>query len=65
MPHFFSMGKFFTVGVRSLLARLTSSVQMDDRLFRTTLSSEYCKVLTPRQMGKSSLIIRTVERSQQ
>jgi formylglycine-generating enzyme required for sulfatase activity/tetratricopeptide (TPR) repeat protein len=31
----------------------------DDELFEALLNREYCYVLTPRQMGKSSLMIRT------
>ncbi|MFO7662189.1 MAG: AAA-like domain-containing protein, partial [Chloroflexota bacterium] len=31
----------------------------DDELFRATISGEFCYVLTPRQMGKSSLMVRT------
>lgn len=31
----------------------------DDELFRALLAREFCYVLTPRQMGKSSLMIRT------
>jgi hypothetical protein len=32
----------------------------DDELFELALAGEFCYVLTPRQMGKSSLMIRTV-----
>jgi len=31
----------------------------DDELFKLALASEFCYVLTPRQMGKSSLMVRT------
>jgi hypothetical protein len=34
----------------------------DDELFRRVMNGELCYVLTPRQMGKSSLMIRTVQR---
>lgn len=34
----------------------------DDELFNLALAGEFCYVLTPRQMGKSSLMIRTAER---
>jgi hypothetical protein len=34
----------------------------DDELFNCVLKGEYCYILTPRQMGKSSLMIRTAER---
>ena len=31
----------------------------DDELFKLILAGEFCYILTPRQMGKSSLMIRT------
>jgi len=34
----------------------------DAELLRLTQAGEYCNVLAPRQMGKSSLMVRTVER---
>lgn len=34
----------------------------DEELFRALLAGEYCYVLTPRQMGKSSLMIHTSQR---
>jgi LysM repeat protein/tetratricopeptide (TPR) repeat protein len=34
----------------------------DDELFNSLLNREYCYILTPRQMGKSSLMIRTSQR---
>jgi hypothetical protein len=34
----------------------------DDELFNLALAGEYCYVLTPRQMGKSSLMVRTAQR---
>ena len=34
----------------------------DDELFRALLAGEYCYVLTPRQMGKSSLMIHTSQK---
>jgi tetratricopeptide (TPR) repeat protein len=34
----------------------------DDELFEALLNREYCYILTPRQMGKSSLMIRTSQR---
>jgi len=36
--------------------------EADDQLFDCVLKGEYCYILTPRQMGKSSLMIRTAER---
>jgi hypothetical protein len=37
----------------------------DEELFDCILKGEYCYILTPRQMGKSSLMIRTAERLRQ
>jgi hypothetical protein len=37
----------------------------DDELLRRTLDGDYCYVLTPRQMGKSSLMVRTSAALQQ
>lgn len=37
----------------------------DDELFRQTLAGEYCDVLAARQMGKSSLMVRTANRLQE
>ena len=34
----------------------------DDELFELASSGQFCYVLTPRQMGKSSLMIRTARR---
>jgi hypothetical protein len=34
----------------------------DDELLRLTLAGEYCNILAARQMGKSSLMVRTAER---
>lgn len=34
----------------------------DDELFRHLMAGEFCYVLTPRQMGKSSLMVRTAQR---
>ena len=36
----------------------------DDELFNLALAGTFCYVLTPRQMGKSSLMIRTARRLQ-
>jgi hypothetical protein len=36
--------------------------QADDELMAAALSGQYCNVLTARQMGKSSLMVRTVRR---
>jgi tetratricopeptide (TPR) repeat protein len=37
----------------------------DDELFKLVLASEFCYILTARQMGKSSLMIRTAKRLQE
>ena len=37
----------------------------DDELFNLALAGEFCCVLTPRQMGKSSLMVRTARRLQE
>jgi hypothetical protein len=37
----------------------------DDELFERVLKGDYCYILTPRQMGKSSLMIRTAGRLRQ
>jgi hypothetical protein len=38
------------------------SRQADDGLFENLMAGRFCYVLTPRQMGKSSLTVRTAER---
>lgn len=37
----------------------------DDELFDLALAGEFCYALTPRQMGKSSLMVRTAQRLQE
>jgi tetratricopeptide (TPR) repeat protein len=37
----------------------------DDELFNLALAGKFCHVLTPRQMGKSSLMVRTARRLEQ
>jgi tetratricopeptide (TPR) repeat protein len=37
----------------------------DEKLFNLALAGEFCYVLTPRQMGKSSLMVRTASRLQE
>ena len=39
--------------------------QADDELFQFALAGKFCYVLTPRQMGKSSLMVRTARQLQQ
>src|SRR5690348_11763983 len=53
---------FFTAG-GTLRARAPSYVTRpaDQELLEHTLAGEFCYVLTPRQMGKSSLMIRTAQ----
>jgi tetratricopeptide (TPR) repeat protein len=54
---------FFIAG-GTLRAQALSYVMRpaDQELFEHTLAGEFCYVLTPRQMGKSSLMIRTARR---
>jgi tetratricopeptide (TPR) repeat protein len=54
---------FFIAG-GTLRAQAPSYVMRlaDQELFEHTLAGEFCYVLTPRQMGKSSLMIRTARR---
>jgi tetratricopeptide (TPR) repeat protein len=54
---------FFIAG-GTLRARAPSYVTRpaDQELFEHSLAGEFCYVLTPRQMGKSSLMIRTARR---
>jgi tetratricopeptide (TPR) repeat protein len=55
--------KFFTAG-GTLPPNSPSYVRRlaDEELFDRVLSGEFCYVLTPRQMGKSSLMVRTANR---
>ena len=61
-----SASDFFVAG-GTLHADTPSYVERptDDELFHLTLSGEFCYMLTPRQMGKSSLMIRTAQRLQE
>ncbi len=54
------LNKFFVVG-GTLGGNVASYVRrpLDDDLLRFTLAGEYCNVLAARQMGKSSLMVRT------
>jgi tetratricopeptide (TPR) repeat protein len=56
---FFVAGGTLLPDVRSYVKR-----PADDELFNLTLAGEFCYVLTTRQMGKSSLMIRTAHRLQ-
>ncbi len=59
------IGEFFVVGGTvgldspSYVERST-----DDELFESVQAGRFCYVLTPRQMGKSSLMVRTARRLQ-
>jgi tetratricopeptide (TPR) repeat protein len=57
--------RFFTVGGTLSLDAVYVERQPDEQLFQAALSGEYCNVLTPRQMGKSSLMVRTSQRLQE
>lgn len=54
---------FFVVG-GTLGGNVHSYVQrpLDDELLQLTLAGEYCNVLAARQMGKSSLMVRTAQK---
>ncbi len=54
---FFVAGGTLRPGAPSYIKR-----PADDELFNWALAGEFCYVLTPRQMGKSSLMIRTAQR---
>jgi tetratricopeptide (TPR) repeat protein len=58
------MSQFFTVGGTLPLDAVYVVRPVDEQLYRVTLAGEYCNVLTPRQMGKSSLMVRTARRLQ-
>lgn len=55
--------KFFVVG-GTLGGNVASYVRrpLDDDLLQLTLAGEYCNVLAARQMGKSSLMVRTAQK---
>ena len=54
---FFVAGGMLRPGTPSYVER-----QADEDLLRLTLEGQFCYVLTPRQMGKSSLMVRTAQR---
>jgi len=56
---FFVAGGTLRVGTPSYVKRLA-----DDELFDRAFTGEFCYILTPRQMGKSSLMVRTAQRLQ-
>lgn len=55
-------GFFESGGTLSLDAPSYVKRPADDELLRQTMAGQFCYVLTSRQMGKSSLMMRTVER---
>ncbi len=59
-------GQFFVAG-GTMHRRSPSYVNRpaDDEFFDQVMASHYCYVLTPRQMGKSSLTVRTIQRLRQ
>jgi hypothetical protein len=60
MPESEDLSQFFKVGgTLSLEAGSYIRRPADEELLGLTLSSEYCNLLTARQMGKSSLMVRT------
>ena len=63
MSEIVPLTEFFVVG-GTLRGNAPSYVQRpaDDELFFFTLAHKLCYVLTPRQMGKSSLMVRTASR---
>ncbi len=65
MPSKNRVSDFFVAG-GTLKPSVPSYVKRpaDDELFNLTLAGEYCYVLTPRQMGKSSLMVRAARRLQ-
>jgi hypothetical protein len=62
MPESESLSQFFKVsGTLSLDAGSYIKRPADEELLQLTLTGEYCNVLTARQMGKSSLMVRTAQ----
>jgi formylglycine-generating enzyme required for sulfatase activity len=57
LSEFFTAGGTLSPDAPSYVHRPT-----DDELYRNIKAGEFCYVLTPRQMGKSSLMIRTAQR---
>ncbi|MCB0212268.1 MAG: tetratricopeptide repeat protein [Anaerolineae bacterium] len=53
---------FFQAGGALPLNAVYVERPADQALFQATIRGEYCNVLTPRQMGKSSLMVRTADR---
>ena len=57
-----STSTFFTAGGTLPLDATYVVRPVDEELVRAALSGEYCNILAPRQTGKSSLMVRTIER---
>lgn len=53
---------FYTVGGTLSKESIYVKRAADELLLKATLAGEFCNVLTPRQLGKSSLMVRTAER---
>lgn len=53
---------FFAGGTMHRKSRSYVSRSADDDLFSFVLNRQFCYILTPRQMGKSSLTVRTAQR---
>ena len=66
MPEVEQPSQFFKVGgTLSLDAISYIKRPADEQLLQLTLTGEYCNVLTARQMGKSSLMVRTAQSLQE
>ncbi|NEQ33374.1 MAG: hypothetical protein F6K04_20665, partial [Leptolyngbya sp. SIO4C5] len=57
VPSFFRVGGSLPEDVPSYVTRTS-----DDELYRALKAGEFCYVLNSRQMGKSSLMVRTLTR---
>jgi tetratricopeptide (TPR) repeat protein len=62
MIHTRPTSQFFTVGGTLPLDAAYVVRRTDEQLLHATLTGEYCNLLTPRQTGKSSLMVRTAAR---
>ena len=66
MPEAEQPGQFFKAGgTLSLDAGSYITRLADEELLQLTLTGEYCNVLTARQMGKSSLMVRIAQSLQE
>ena len=62
MDQYIGSDFFVDGGTLSLKAPSYVKRPADDELLEHLLHGEFCFVLTPRQMGKSSLMLRTADR---